>query len=407
MLITITYDNRKLNLNLSDSSVCDEYECKVTSKNLDEHAILGRLSMAEKELFPINEADLIVVNDAYRPTPTSDILKYLQATARLSKKTKFIVATGCHPSPDDKQLKVIFGDLYNKLRPRILIHDAHDLSRMVLLGNDIVDQPVYISRHFHTAEKVVVIGSVEPHYFAGFTGGRKSIFPGLCDFNTTVRNHRLAVSFKSAPTRLTGNPVEIHLQSLMELATGKQILSIQSVLGKQGRIQSLFCGDINSSFNRACEYSRSVYSTLVDKNYDLVLSEVLPPLDTNLYQLQKSLENSQAAVMDDGTLILFSACREGIGTDYFYHLADRWKVEKGLSDQKGSDFGIHKLARVAQIVQRINVWLYSDLDEGISDKVFFKTTKDPQKVINDIIEKNKGIRVAVVRDAGHTVLRVH
>ena len=71
------------------------------------------------------------------------------------------------------------------------------------------------------------------------------------------------------------------------------------------------------------------------------------------------------------------------------------------------DFGIHKLSRVAQIAQRIDVRLYSELDENVSDKVFFKTEKYPQKIIEKLIDNKKGIRVALVHDASQTVLRTH
>lgn len=406
MLVSVCYGEDKLELKLPDSVECDFYECKAVAKEIDEHAFLGRVTMAEKELFPISQADLFVVNDAYRPTPTFEIFKRLYQNGRLSKKAKFLVATGCHNSPNESQLKSIFGELYGKFKSRILIHDARDKNSMVQLGETEEGFPVYINKSFYEAEKVVVIGSVVPHYFAGFTGGRKALFPGLCDYDTTVRNHRLAVSFDASPVKLEGNPVEQNLQSLMRLISEKAILSIQVVLDKESKIQAVFCGKIDSSFRRACELAQKIYSSKIKKRYDLLLAEVCPPLDCNLYQLQKSLENSQDAVTDGGTILLFSSCHEGIGSDSFYKLADRWR-DSSISALDQDDFGIHKLSRVAQIAQRINVRLYSELSDGLSDKVFYKTEKNPQKVIDKLVENKKSIKVAYVRDAAHTVLRTH
>lgn len=407
MLISISYGGNKLKLEIPDSVTCDYYECKGVTEELDTHAFLGRINMAEKEFFPVVQADLFVINDAYRPTPTSDILKRLSESRKLGKKSKFLIATGCHQAPTQKQLESIFGNMYGKLRNRILIHDAHDKDTMESLGEDDSGNPVYINKYFNNAEKVVVIGSVEPHYFAGFTGGRKSIFPGLCDFETTVRNHRLAVSFDASPVKLEGNPVERHLRHLMKLVAQKEILSIQLILNKNNLMQAIYCGDINLSFKRASELSREIFSTKVNTNYDLLLAEVLPPLDANLYQLQKSLENSQRAVSNGGTMLLFSPCREGIGSDSFYKLADKWQNFQKYSGRRKHDFGIHKLCRVAQIAQRIDVRLYSELEEGVPDKVFYKSEKNPQEVIQKLIDNNKGIRVAHVHDAAHTVLRTH
>jgi len=406
MFVSVCYGEDKLELKLPDSVECDYYECKAIAKEIDSHAFLGRVNMAEKELFALSLADLFVVNDAYRPTPTYDILNRLYQNGRLSKKAKFLIATGSHQAPDETQLKSIFGELYAKLKNRILVHDARDKDSMVHIGEIENNHQVYINRLFHEAEKVVVIGSVEPHYFAGYTGGRKAFFPGLCDYETIVQNHRLAVSFDASPVKLAGNPVEQNLQSLMKLISDKAILSIQAVLDKNNRMQAIFCGKIESSFRRACELAREIYSSKIKKRYDLLLAEVRPPLDCNLYQLQKSLENSQSAVTNGGTILLFSPCREGIGSDSFYKLADRWR-EQSANTKDEDDFGIHKLSRVAQIAQRIDVRLYSELAENVSDKVFFKSENNPQEIIEGLIDNNKSIRVALVRDAGHTVLRTH
>ncbi len=396
-----------LELKLPESVECDIYECKAVSKDIDEHAFLGRISMAEKELFSISEADLFIVNDAYRPTPTSDILDKLFKSGRIGKKASFLVATGCHQPPDNKQLQKIFGALYDRLKSRILLHDALDKSQLVFLGNDAEGNPVYINKAFHQADKTIVVGSVEPHYFAGFTGGRKAIFPGLCDYDTTVRNHCLAVSFDASPGKLEGNPIEKHLQQLMSLVSDKKVLSIQVVLNKENKMQAIFCGNITTSFKRACELSRKIHSIRADKFYDLLLAEVRPPLDSNLYQLQKSLENSQQAVANGGTILLFSPCLEGIGPDSFYRLADNWRKAADYPGQMANDFGVHKLSRVAQIAQRIDVRLYSELPDGIPDKVFFKNERKPQNKIQELIDINRSIKIALVRDAAHTVLRPH
>ncbi|MCP4703620.1 MAG: nickel-dependent lactate racemase [candidate division Zixibacteria bacterium] len=407
MLVSVSYGENKLELKLPDSVECDYYECKAIAKEIDSHAFLGRITMAEKEQFLISQADLFVVNDSYRPTPTFEILNRLFKNGRLGKKAKFLVATGTHKPCDETQLKTIFGDLYGKLKNRILVHDARDKDSMTHIGELEDGHSVYINKYLYDAEKVVVIGSVEPHYFAGFTGGRKAIFPGVCDYETTVQNHRLAVSFDASPVKLEGNPVEQGLQSLMKLISDKEVLSIQTVMDKENKIQAVFCGKIDSSFRRACEFAQKIYSSKIKKRYDLLLAEVRPPLDCNLYQLQKSLENSQDAVTNGGTVILFSPCQEGIGSDSFYRLADKWRDFSNNTDSDQDDFGIHKLSRVAQIAQRIDVRLYSELDEDVSDKVFFATEKDPQKIIDKLTENSKGIRVALVHDAGHTVLRTH
>lgn len=404
MHVVINYGTDKLTLKLADSAAVNEYGHSESVNIIDQIEFIRVVGIAEAEVFPIEASDLLIVNDAYRPTPTEQILKWLLSAGKLNAKAKFLIATGCHQRPDDRQLLKIFGEFLDRLRNRILIHDAINHENMIEIGTDRTGEKVLINRHFYEAERIVVIGSVEPHYFAGFTGGRKSIFPGLCDFETTVRNHNLGISFDATPMRLDGNPVHDHLQFLMTLVSKKQIFGIQIVRGYEGSINAIECGKLDLAFYRAAKSSRRLFEMVATDKCDLIIAEVRPPLDSSLYQLQKSLENCQSAVKDGGTVILFSPCHEGIGSEAFYKLADRWNDENMIAADSNDSFGIHKLYRVNRIGERINVYLHSELENGTPDKVFFKSAPEPQKIIDELIKRNEELIIAVVRDAGHKVL---
>jgi nickel-dependent lactate racemase len=404
MVIQVEYGNDRLSFNLPGSAVVDILERPPINGVVSVGDFEEILDRREGELFPISEAGLYVVNDGYRPTPSALILNWISGLGRLNEKARFLIATGCHKAPDERHLKRIFGSLYQSLRDRILIHDAYDAGSLVEIGKDVRGEPVFINKAFHQAEKVVVIGSVEPHYFAGYTGGRKAVFPGLGDFRTTVRNHGLAVSFEAAPMKLETNPVEEHLQSLMHLVAHKKIFGIQVVLGADDEIAHLSCGRLADSFEEVKDAARRTYGIQLRHKYDLLLAEVRPPLDSNLYQLQKSLENCQAAVADKGNIILFSPCREGVGSDAFYRLAANWNPGQEARPASDNDFGIHKLYRVNKIGQRIGINLFSDLPEGIPERVFFHGVSKPQGLLDRIMETQSSVKVALVRDAGHTVL---
>jgi len=404
MIISINYGDQKLDLTLPDYVHLDEFRHDPAGKTMDFEAFVVSLDSASVKPFNIEDADLYVLNDAYRMTPSARILDWLDKAGRLNMRAGFLVATGSHRRPNDNELRKIFGGLYERIQPRIIVHDARDHESMIEVGNDDDGQPVYLNRRLVRAEKVVVISSVEPHYFAGFTGGRKSIFPGLCDLETTVRNHNRAVSFRAAPMKLDGNPVEENLRFLMNLFDHKKVFSIQLVLAGENNIQAVFAGDLQDTFRGACELAERIYGRKISDRYDLVLAEARPPLDTNLYQLQKSLENCQGAVIDDGTVVLFSKCREGIGSEDFYRLAESWIPSENDMPEGKSSFGRHKLYRVNKIGQRINVYLYSELDDGIAEKVYFKSIRDPQKLIDKLTEGESKFRAALVRDSGQAVL---
>lgn len=404
MLIVINYGEKKLNLKLPDNISFDVYNQKPSYSIVDFMAFKEILLSSEKNLFELDNADFYVINDAYRPTPSYLILEWISKLGKLNDRAKFLIATGCHQPPDENQLKKIFGNLYARLKDRIFVHDACDKDKLINIGQDSFRQPVLISRYFHDADRVVIIGSVEPHYFAGFTGGRKSIFPGLCDYDTTARNHNLATSFEAMPMKLEDNPVEEHLQSLMHLLPNKDIYTIQLVLSGDNDIAGIFCGELKKSFEKACEPAVELFGVHTEGGHDLLLAEVRPPLDGNLYQLQKSLENCQTAVRDGGTVLLFSPCYEGVGERSFYDLAESWTPEGKVTLNNRAMFGQHKLSRVYHIGQRINIRLYSELNPDVGERVFYKAESNPQKTIDNLINKRNCIKVGLVHDAGHTVL---
>lgn len=404
MVITINYGDKKLKLNLPDQVHFDEFDHDPVAGTVDFETFETALASHGAGPFDIREADLFVINDAYRQTPTAKILDWLDRMSRLNKKAHFIVATGSHQAPTRVQLESIFGKLLPDIEKKVHVHNAEDAGSMAEVGRGEDGNPVRLNRILLEAKKVVVIGSVEPHYFAGFTGGRKSIFPGLCDLQTIIRNHNRAVSFEAMPMKLDGNPIEEDLRKLMKLYPVDKVLSIQMVLASETEIQAVFVGGLKDSFDRACEVARQLFGKTISNGYDLLLAEARPPLDASLYQLQKSLENTQTAVVDGGTVILLSPCHEGVGSKDFYRLADSWTPSDDNMPTGRESFGRHKLYRVFKIGQRINVHLYSDLPDGTADKVFFNSLSDPQRLIDSIIDKRKNIRAALVHDSGQTVL---
>ena len=116
---------------------------------------------------------LVIVNDATRPTPTKKILEFIfEDLARTP--FHFIIATGAHRGPTEEEFFQIFGPFYEKVRDRIIVHDARADQDMVFLGTSTNGTPMYVHRAGVEADRIIILSSVEPHYFAGYTGGRKS-----------------------------------------------------------------------------------------------------------------------------------------------------------------------------------------------------------------------------------------
>lgn len=407
MELVYDYNSQHHRISLSDSVsltvIRDEHQMQEVSLADLERELTT--TTAEESLLH-HPSPLVVVNDGYRTTPTERVLTMLnQCSPGFLERASLLVSTGTHGAPTEQHLLQMLGVWLPQLRGRIVVHDCRDREAMVQVGTDRFGLPYFLNRKAAEAQATIVIGSVEPHYFAGLTGGRKSFFPGLTDFATIERNHNMAASLDCRPLRLAGNPVAEHLAELMDGWNHGAILSLQAVLDSDERMVGLFAGSMEDSFSRAVTCAETIYAHQVRQPFDLVIAELSSPLDRNLYQAQKGLENCQAGVRDGGTIVILAACPEGIGSDHFFQLADIWEKQKNEPIDGVPRFGSHKLSRVNALSRRITVLLHSLLPEAAVRKVFYEPSAPLELVIRELCSRQSAPRIALVRNAGHAVLQ--
>ncbi|HWR83173.1 MAG TPA: nickel-dependent lactate racemase [Candidatus Deferrimicrobium sp.] len=407
MKIDLSYADGTITLDVPSSIKVDTFRPAAIENPLNFDDFRTSFIEAGGDRFLSSESPLIIVNDGFRTTPTAAILQWLDCISpRVINEASFLVSTGTHAAPTEEDYRTIFGSLWERVRQRVNYHDARDRKSMTLLGKDEFGGEVWLNSAVVTHKRILVIGSVEPHYFAGFTGGRKSIFPGLTDFETIARNHNLANSLQAAPLKLKSNPVAEHLDTLMAMLDSRNFLGIQVVTDSKKQIAGLFVGPLEDVFTKATALAQKVYSHSVPESFDVVLCEVLPPLDGNLYQVQKALENCRLAVRNGGKIVIVAACRQGVGSRHFYDLADQWDKTANRARDGAIHFGSHKLSRVIDIGRRIGVYLYSTLDPEIVRHVFYEPLDNLQSFVYSTAGECEKCNMAVVRDAAHTVLNM-
>lgn len=406
MEIDFTYGNGILTLDFPSNASVDIFQAESNSKPFTFADFKNEITHTQFNQLFNNDKFLCIVNDGYRNTPTPIILNWLSdIDARFLNKADFMIATGTHDAPTEKHYHKIFGDFYNQIQSRVKYHNAHDYDSLIKIGTDKFGEEVWINKAVVEYFSILIIGSVEPHYFAGFTGGRKSLFPGLSDIPTIERNHNMAISLDAAPLKIIGNPVAEHLESLLDLIDLSKIVSIQVVMDSKHEVVGCYCGSLGSSFEKAQLIAKKLYaSKRIKKQYDIILAEILPPLDGNLYQAQKALEHCQGAVKDDGDLVVISACKEGIGSKFFYELAKNWDRENNKPKDGKFRFGSHKLSRVNLMTKRINIYLYSEMNPKEVCQVFYEPLDNLQKFIYSRGMDCEKFNIGIVRDAGHLVL---
>ncbi len=403
MRFELTYAGSTIKLNIPDNVCIDQYAPAVAENPVDAETFRRGFLGAGGERFLNSEKPLFVINDGHRNTPTPVMLSLLEKIQpEIIDRADYIIAAGTHGQPTEAHYRKIFGDYHDRLKARSEFHDCHDYTRMRKIGTDWFGKDVYVNQKVFEYEDIIMFSSVEPHYFAGFTGGRKSILPGLADFATVERNHNQANSLDAAPLKVEGNPVAEHMAAVLDMLGAERFFGIQGVIDAHKNLAGIFFGDLKSVFEEAMVFSRQMYANEVKEKYDVVVCEILPPLDASLYQLQKALENCQPAVRDGGTIILLSDCHAGVGSEHFFELACGWDSEKNVAKDGQLHFGSHKLSRVNAIGKRIDVRVHSTLPAETVERVFYKAMDDVQGFLDKL--KDRECRLAVVRDAAHTVL---
>lgn len=333
---------------------------------------------------------LFIVNDGTRPTPTSKVLEILYNDIK-NLQFKVIVATGTHRPPTEEELKYIFGKYLDEYRDSIVIHDSKNENMLEYLDTTERGTKMYINRLALEADKIVIISSVEPHYFAGYTGGRKSFLPGLASYKTIEQNHKLALEPAAKTLALTGNPVHEDMEDAVKKMLEKEVFNINLVLDNDHNIYAATAGEVNSSFLAAINKANEVFCVKVAEKADIVVTIAPYPMDVDLYQSQKAIDNGKLALKENGILLLVSKCRTGVGHDNFVKLLASSDDPQGTLDNISKEYrvGYHKAAKLAEIALWAEMWAVTDLDDELLKSVYMKSYHDLQQALDDALAQKK------------------
>jgi nickel-dependent lactate racemase len=410
MKIDVPYGkNGSMSAQISDDIKVDFLEANDVNIGDEDETIKAGIhtpvnSKTFKEFLSDAKKVLVIVNDATRPTPTQKILEFIYDDLKQAN-FNFIIATGAHRGPSEEEYLQIFGSYYEKIKDRIIVHDARVEEDMMFLGTSTNGTPMHVNKAGVEADKIIIISSVEPHYFAGYTGGRKSYLPGIAGYNTIEQNHKLALSPEAKALALDGNPV--HEDMVDAIKTVKQdIFSIMTVLDKHHKVYGTCCGHINDSFHAAIDLANEVFAAPLKEKADIVVSVVKFPQDIDLYQAQKGIDNAKLALKDDGIMILVAKCRCGIGGKAFADLLGSSDTPRDALEtiEKGYVLGYHKAAKMAEIGLWAQMWGVTDVEPQVISKLFIKPFSDLQTAIDQALEeKGRDSRVLFLMDAGLTV----
>lgn len=339
-------------------------------------------SLPLEEIVSPGESVLIVVPDATRRTGSGQIVnlivRRLIANGTAPHEITIIFATGIHRRvTEEEKADVLTPFIFQRIKT--LDHDPRDLAQIVRLGETSGGIDVELNRALVERDHVITVGGVQFHYFAGFTGGRKSICPGLASARTIAATHKLAFDCETLSRRegvdtglLDGNAV--HEAFVEAAAFAAPRFAINTITNDDGSIASLFCGDWLASHRAACLRYAEQHTIAISEKRDIVIASCGGyPYDVNLIQAHKALEAASHACNDGGTIILLAECVDGLGRDDFIN----W------FDADGSDRLARKLCDRYQVngqtawsllkkAERFDIRLCSELDDSAIKKMRLK-----------------------------------
>ena len=274
---------------------------------------------------------VIVTSDHTRPVPTKIIAPILLAEIRAGNPAAeivFLVATGFHRPMTQQELEHKFG-LELLASEKIVMHDCRDEASMITVGKLPSGGDIVINRLAMEADLLVAEGFIEPHFFAGFSGGRKSILPGIVSKVTVLANHcsKFIAHENARAGVLDGNP--IHIDMLEAAKQAKLAFILNVVIDAEKRIVKAFAGDMEEAHLQGCAFVKEMASVKAVPADIVVTSNGGYPLDQNVYQAVKGMSAAEATCKPGGVIVIVAACNDGHGGQTFYD----WFLEAKDADE--------------------------------------------------------------------------
>ncbi|MFN3323481.1 MAG: nickel-dependent lactate racemase [Bryobacteraceae bacterium] len=354
----------------------------------------------------------VLVNDITRLTRTDLLLPPLIETlnrAGVPDSDIFIVfALGIHRRQTDDERRRILGDeIFRRIRS--FDHDCFDDANLVTVGRTSFGNVVEINRQVIEADRVVLTGEIIYHLIAGYSGGRKSLVPGVAGFRTTTFNHRMIFDPRCRPGALEGNPAHEDLMEACRLVRPDFLLNV--VLSPNGALACAVAGHYEHAHRAGCRAVDRMLRAGFDEPYDLIIASAGGhPLDIDLRQAHKGLENACLALKPGGAILFYAECPDGAGIPVLRDYVFRYRDDREMAAALEREFvvGGHKAYWIARLGRLYNIHLVSSLDAEFVRRCHLHPNRqtEHEQVLSRLVGTT-GIsgRIAVMPHAGFTLPR--
>ena len=286
-----------------------------------------------RELAKGKKKIVLIASDHTRPVPSKVIVPPMLRQMREGNPNAditILISTGCHRETTKEELISKFGqEIVNN--EKIVVHDCDDTENLVNIGTLPSGGECLINRLAVEADLLVAEGFIEPHFFAGFSGGRKSVLPGVAGRETVLANHcsEFIAHPKSRTGILEGNPIHEDMLWAAKKANLRYIVNV--VLNGEKQVIYAVAGDLEKAHKKGTDFLFSLCGAQTQPADIVISTNGGYPLDQNVYQAVKGMTAAEAAVKEGGVIIMLAESGDGIGGDHFYHqLADERDINKTM-----------------------------------------------------------------------------
>ena len=416
MKIELSYGNSGLSVELPAD--VDVIRPRHTAGLPDEaaaiRAALANPTGAAPLVAQVKPGDRVVVahSDITRATPNQRllpvILAELEAAGVRREDITLLNALGTHRQQTPAELRAMLGDFVVD-HYRCLQHDAYNDAGLVSLGETSFGHPVRLNRRLLEADFKILTGFIEPHFFAGFSGGPKGVLPALAGAESVLTNHGYAMIGDPRATWgvCEGNPLWEEMRE-MALKVSPSFL-VNVTLNVEKQITGVFAGDVLAAHRLGREFVREHAMVRVPQAYDVILTTNSGyPLDQNLYQTVKGMSAASQVIRPGGAIIMAAACADGLPDHGLYAqlLAEAGSPDAILAMLAQPGYCAQDQWQVqvqATIQKKADVYVYSDgLSEAQIRRALFHPCRDIPATLQALIQKH-GPRVCVLPDGPLTI----
>ncbi len=406
--VRLAYGKTGLEINIPDSAVVIEPR-HIEGLADEKTAVVAamRNPVGTKPLREMAKADdtvAIVISDLTRPTPNHKLVPWiLEELAHIPRENFVIVnGLGSHRANTREELISMLGEqIVDSIR--IENHDAFDDSKLVHVGRNTYGSEVYLNKTYVNATFKIVTGFIEPHFFAGFSGGPKGIQPGVSGIKTILDFHN---------AQMIGHPNStwgiIEGNILQDAATQNCLMAkpdfmLNVTLNGNKEITNVFAGDVIAAHRLGCDFVKKSAMYAVDREFDIVVTTNSGyPLDQNLYQTVKGMSAAAQIVRQGGAIISASECSDGVPNhgNYAKILQMRETPQELLdmiNDPSFSMFDQWQVQVQAMVQLKADCYLYSTLDNATVEKAKFIPIDDVEQSLAALSAKyGPNPRIAVL-----------